>query len=131
MTQRQRLLAMLVLLAGLACGSDGGTTPPVSPHSDAGPDQIVEPHTVVHLDGSHSSDPQGRPLTYHWSIAAAPTGSTASIADPNLSMTTITPDLEGIYDIFLVVSAGNEQEGSTMHILAQGADAGTGADAGL
>ena len=131
MRQRQRLLSMMVFVAGLGCGGDSPDGPPVSPHSVAGSDVIVELHTAVQLDGSGSSDPLGRPLSYHWSIAAAPPGSTAQIIDPFAVKTTITPDLEGVYDIFLVVSAGDEQEGSTMHILAQSsADGGVNPDAG-
>ena len=127
MTRRQRLLAIglgVVVVAAVGCSSDSSPGPPVSPHSVAGSDQIVLPHTVVQLDGSGSSDPLSRPLSYHWSIALAPSGSTATIADPLAVKTTITPDLEGTYDILLVVSAGNEQEGSTVHIFAQSADAG-------
>jgi len=137
MTQRQRSLAIcvavVIVLAALGCNGDSTPGPPVSPHSVAGNDQIVATHTVVQLDGTGSSDPLNRPLSYHWSIAAAPPGTTATIADPFSAKTTFIPDVDGTYDILLVVSAGNEQEGSTVHILAQSsADAGTGtgADAG-
>jgi len=134
MTLGQRSLAICFALVAFAlaassCGSDP-PAPPVSPHSVAGPDQIVAPHTTVQLDGSGSSDPLNRSIAYHWSIASAPAGSTATIADPLSAKTTITPELEGDYNILLVVSAGNEQEGSTMHVfVVSNADAGTGADA--
>jgi hypothetical protein len=133
MTLGQRPLAICFVLAAfglaaIACSSDP-PAPPVSPHSVAGPDQTVAPHTTVHLDGSASSDPLNRPIAYHWSIASAPAGSTATIADPLAAKTTITPEIEGDYNILLVVSAGNEQEGSTTHVFVQstggGADAGT------
>ena len=125
MTKRQYLLSIWLPAALLGCAAnDTVYTPPVSPTSVAGKDQIVQPNTLVTLDGTGSSDPLGRQLGYHWSIASAPTGSTAAIAMPFFSKTTITPDLEGTYDILLVVSAGTEQEGSTMHIYASYADAG-------
>lgn len=131
MRQRQRLLAIGVVLVAVACGGNDAPGPPVSPHSVAGNDQTVQTHTVVQLDGSGSNDPLNRPLSYHWSIAGAPAGSTATIADPLAVRTTITPDLDGTYNILLVVTAGNEQEGSTVHVFAQSsADAGVNADAG-
>lgn len=131
MTQKQRLLAIWIVLVAVGCSSDP-PGPPVSPHSVAGNDQTVETHTVVQLDGSGSSDPENRPLSFHWSIAAAPPGSTATIADPLSAKTTITPDLDGTYSILLVVSAGNEQEGSTVHIVAHTTvDAGVSADAAV
>ena len=130
MTQRLRLIAMLLLLAAPSC-KDDPPGPPVSPHSVPGHDQTVDVHTVVQLDGSGSTDPLGRPISYHWSIASAPSGSAATLSDPLAVRTTITPDLEGTYDILLVVSAGDEQEGATVHIFVQSQpDAGTNGDAG-
>lgn len=131
MTQKQRLLAIWIVLVAVGCSSDP-PGPPVSPHSVAGTDQSVVTHTVVQLDGSGSSDPLNRPLTFHWSIAQAPPGSTATIADPLAAKTTITPDVDGTYDILLVVSAGTEQEGSEVHVFAQShIDAGVTADAAV
>ncbi|MCA9513341.1 MAG: hypothetical protein KC635_00205, partial [Myxococcales bacterium] len=43
------------------------------PIADAGPDQDVDQGDAVSLDGSGSSDPRGRPLTYTWTQTAGPT----------------------------------------------------------
>jgi len=41
----------------------GDNLPPVA---DAGSDQTVGPRSIVHLDGSGSSDPDGSIVSYHW-----------------------------------------------------------------
>jgi hypothetical protein len=49
-----------------------------APVANAGPDQVLEclgPSTPATLDGSASSDPDGDPLGFAWSIAGAPVAS--------------------------------------------------------
>ncbi|MFN2348410.1 MAG: PKD domain-containing protein [Thioalkalivibrio sp.] len=75
------LCAMLVMTAG--CPSGGGddtATENAAPVADAGVDQTIDGGTLVQLDGSASSDPDGDALTYQWSQTE---GRTVKLSDLN------------------------------------------------
>ena len=76
------------------------------PTANAGPDQNSIEDQLVTLDGSASSDPLNRPLSYSWSISSAPPNSTASLIDENSAMASFTPDVSGNYLLSLVVDSG-------------------------
>ena len=78
-------------------------SPPVA---DAGPDQSVPVGVQATLDGSGSSDVDGDPLTYAWTLVSTPQGSTAALSDPSLVMPSFTLDLPGAYVAQLVVDDG-------------------------
>jgi len=78
----------------------------VPPTANAGPNQSVEVESTVQLDGSHSTDLQGYPLTYNWSILSTPAGSTATLSDPHAVKPTFKVDLLGNYVIQLIVNDG-------------------------
>lgn len=86
--------------------------PPTScntaPVADAGMDQAANTGDLVTLDGSGSTDAEddiaGTPLTYAWSIISAPGGSTAMLNNADTSAPSITPDLDGTYEIGLTVT---------------------------
>ena len=59
--------------------------------ADAGPDQTVEPGTVVQLDGSGSSVPATPPAEYFWSQVSGPTVSLSSAGTS--APTFVAPDL--------------------------------------
>jgi hypothetical protein len=60
----------------------------------------------VLLDGTRSSDPEMRPLTFAWSIVDKPVGSVVTIDDPFAAATTMTADTAGTYRVRLIVNNG-------------------------
>lgn len=78
----------------------------IAPVANAGTSQSVPWGTIVTLDGSGSSDANGDPLTYQWSLATRPTGSSATISTPTAMAPTFIPDLPGLYVAQLVVNDG-------------------------
>ncbi len=78
-------------------------TPPVA---DAGDDQYVAVGDTVYLDGSGSSDADGDPLSYSWSIVDMPAGSTAELSDSTAEQLSFVADMAGSYTLELVVNDG-------------------------
>jgi PKD repeat protein len=75
--------------------------------ANAGPDQAVQVGQVVTLDGSGSSDSQGKPLTYGWSLVRQPATSAAKITDASTANPTFKPDETGEYELELTVTSSN------------------------
>ncbi len=89
----------------------------VAPVANAGPDQgDIAPGTVVTLNGSASSDANGDPLTYRWSLIGKPAGSTAALDDPTSPRPTFTIDRAGTYTAQLIVSDGTLTDTDTVNI---------------
>ena len=76
------------------------------PIANAGPDQNTTEDQTVTLDGTGSSDPLNRALSYAWSISSAPTNSSATIVDETSANPSFTPDVSGNYLLSLVVNSG-------------------------
>ena len=78
----------------------------VAPVANAGPDQGGKaPGSLITLNGSASSDANGDPLTYSWSLSA-PAGSAAILANPTSVSPTFTVDRDGDYVAQLIVHDG-------------------------
>ena len=77
-----------------------------APIANAGTDQSVNEGTVVTLDGSASTDPDGNPLTYKWSAPAEIALSSTTAAKPTFTAPEVTENTS--YTISLVVNDGTE-----------------------
>jgi len=76
------------------------------PVADAGIDQTITLGATANLDGTASYDPQGRPLTYTWSLVDTPTYSTlttSSLTGATDAAASFVPDVKGVYIANLVV----------------------------
>lgn len=76
------------------------------PVADAGTDQSVTTGSLVTLNGSGSSDPDGDSFSYLWAIQSKPSGSSAALSSATTVSPSFTPDIDGIYKIRLVVNDG-------------------------
>jgi RHS repeat-associated protein len=86
-------------------------TPNAQPVAFAGDDQVVSRNTMIHLDGTGSTDPENDALTYAWSIVSMPAGSAAALDDPGSPTPQVLADAEGEYVFRLVVNDGELESG--------------------
>ena len=77
-----------------------------APTANAGANQSVVTGVTVTLDGSASTDPQGLPLTYTWSLITRPANSNAVLSATNIVNPTFVADQPGTYVAQLTVSNG-------------------------
>jgi hypothetical protein len=91
----------------------GPPRPPNQPPiANAGPDQTVTVGTLVTLNGSQSSDPDGDPITFQWRFVSIPEGSAATLTDADKAQATFTPDVAGEYILSLTVTDPKGATGS-------------------
>lgn len=100
-----------------------GNYPPVA---------VVAQSQVSVLTGQAASDSAaasysqtGNPLTYQWSVDAAPAGSAAAIANPTSATLNFTPDVAGIYSLSVTVSDGSVSSIAAVTLAAVTPTAGT------
>jgi RHS repeat-associated protein/uncharacterized repeat protein (TIGR01451 family) len=80
--------------------------PNYPPVANAGADQTAHVTDTVQLDGTHSTDRDGDPLTYRWLLESPPAGSVAVLNNPNMPLPTFTVDKPGTYIVQLIVNDG-------------------------
>lgn len=67
----------------------------------------------VTLDGSSSTDPDGNPLSYSWTLSNRPAGSQATLSGTT-STVPFTPDVTGNYSVQLTVNDGSLSNSTTL-----------------
>ena len=93
----------VVALAVLAFAATADAQVPVA---NAGPDQNVNVGALVQLNGSGSTDANGAPLTYAWTLLTKPGGSAAALSNNNVVNPTFVADVAGTYVAQLIVNNG-------------------------
>ncbi len=76
------------------------------PVANAGTDVFQRSIGTIVLDGTKSSDPDGRTLSYSWMLTAKPSGSTTMLSNESSSSPSIDADTEGLYSISLSIDDG-------------------------
>ncbi len=94
-----------------------GNTAPVA---DAGPDQFLTVGSILTLDGAGSSDVDGNPLAYRWTMIAAPAGAVDTLSDPATVRPTFVPAVPGTYVFQLYVDDGVTESRPDTVVLATG-----------
>src|SRR5205823_1300125 len=77
-----------------------------APVANAGPNQTTAINALVTLNGSSSSDMDGDPLTYAWSMISRPANSVAVLMAANTVSPVFIADKPGTYIVQLFVNDG-------------------------
>ena len=92
------------VLVGVRCTGEG---PVVRPIADIqAPTWVALGESAV-LSAGASTDPLGRPLSYHWNLLSMPEGSEALLEELDEERASLLPDAAGTYAIELVARTGD------------------------
>jgi len=81
-----------------------------APIAMAGADRNVAVSDPQVLDGRASTDPDGRALSYRWTLTTRPAGSLAQLRDATTALLAFVPDVAGTY--WLELTVNNAQQSS-------------------
>jgi hypothetical protein len=110
------ILFLVLLLGGWSVSAEAFlNTPPIA---NAGPSQSVLVNNTVSLDGTASSDLDGDPLTYQWSLPTRPPGSAAILSSQTAVNPTFIADKPGVYVAQLIVNDGTNNSAPATVVIA-------------
>jgi hypothetical protein len=87
------------------------------PAANPGANRVVDLARPAVLDGSASTVAIGRSITYSWSLASKPPGSAAVLEQAASAHPRFVPDVQGNYELKLVVSDGSASSRATSVIV--------------
>ncbi len=125
-------LITLIMACGMAIKCDNDENNPglllgpsmltinLAPVANAGVDKNIILYAgnagSADLDGLESYDPEGKAITYSWSVAYQPPGSIVSFADSTAAATSLAFNIEGTYEIMLTVNDGSASASDTLTV---------------
>jgi len=98
------LLLILIVIFNYSCSEEVPVLP-ATPIANAGEDKLVEAFDTVYLSGSLGKISEG--AQFFWSFDYKPEGSNSFFSDSSSLNPHFIPDVEGFYNIQLIVKAGN------------------------
>jgi hypothetical protein len=115
---RMFLVTAILSVFAFSCKEDEDPAPVPSVVADAGADKKVQPGETAILDGSGSTDSQGAPLTYQWTVMQKPVNSNPVLTTATIVNPAFNTDLEGTYVIELTVSSehGSKKDNVTVTV---------------